>query len=187
MYEENISRKRLSICPKNYNCKKWSAPITYYSNHDASFKLIISGETELNPGPSSSNRIGNQRDANVTALKCNICLRKNSKRALWENYPYITKMCYLWTKKGPVNNYIKTQVTKLQEQHTRTSKHISVQVILIHNQWHWLLTSSNSWSKIRNSTSSPYSKHGYKFSYKNEVEKRGGVVGLHMKNCYMQN
>ena len=86
MYEENISRKRLSICPKNYNCKKWSAPITYYSNHDASFKLIISGEIELNPGPSSSNRIGNQRDANVTALKCNICLRKNSKRLMCEHW-----------------------------------------------------------------------------------------------------
>ena len=86
MYEENISRKRLSICPKNYNCKKWSAPITYYSNHDASFKLIISGETELNPGRSSSNRIGNQRDANVTALKCNICLRKNSKRLMCEHW-----------------------------------------------------------------------------------------------------
>ena len=35
VYEQNMSRKRLNICSKTYSRKKWSAPIRYYSNHDA--------------------------------------------------------------------------------------------------------------------------------------------------------
>ena len=46
--------------------------MTYYSNHDASYKLLISGVIELNPGPNNGSRIGNQGDANVRAPKCNI-------------------------------------------------------------------------------------------------------------------
>ena len=72
VYEQNTNRKRLNIYPKTYNRKKWSAPKTYYSNHDASYKLLTSGDTELNPGPKSGNRVGNQVDANVRAPKCNI-------------------------------------------------------------------------------------------------------------------
>ena len=59
VYEQNINRKRLNICPKIYNRKKWSALITYY----------------LNPGPNSGDRVGNQRDVNVRAPKCNICYK----------------------------------------------------------------------------------------------------------------
>ena len=65
--KQNINRKRLNICPKTYYRKKWSAPITYYSNYDVSYKLLISGDIELNPGPNSSNRVGVQRYANVRA------------------------------------------------------------------------------------------------------------------------
>ena len=65
--EQNINRKRLNICPKTYYRKKWSALITYYSNYDVSYKLLISGDIELNPGPNSGNRVGDQRDTNVRA------------------------------------------------------------------------------------------------------------------------
>ena len=75
VYEQNINRKRLNICPKTYSRKKWAAPITYYSNHDASYKLLISGDIELNPRPKSGNRVGNLEDANVRATKCNICYK----------------------------------------------------------------------------------------------------------------
>ena len=88
VYQLNINRKRLNICPRTYNRKKWSAPITYYSNHDARYRLLISGDIELNPGPSNGNRIGNQGDANVRAPKCNICyktVRTNSKRLMCEH------------------------------------------------------------------------------------------------------
>ena len=86
VYEENINRKRLNICPKSYNRKKRSAPITCYSNHDASYKLLISGDIELNPGPNSGNRVGNQRDTNVRAPKCtNKTVRTNSKRLMCEH------------------------------------------------------------------------------------------------------
>lgn len=30
---------------------KWTSPITYYSNHTATFRLLISGDIESNPGP----------------------------------------------------------------------------------------------------------------------------------------
>ena len=88
VYEQNINRKRLNICPKIYNRKKWSAPIAYYSNHDASYKLLISGDIELNPGPNSGNRVGNQGNANVKAPKGNIyykTVRTNSKRLMCEH------------------------------------------------------------------------------------------------------
>ena len=48
VYKQNINGKRLNICPKTYNRKKKSAPITYYSNHDARYRLLISGDIELN-------------------------------------------------------------------------------------------------------------------------------------------
>ena len=85
VYQQNINRKQLNICPRTYNRKKWSAPITYYCNRDASDKLLTSGDIELNPGPSNGNIIGNQGDANVGAAKCDICyktVRKNSKRLM---------------------------------------------------------------------------------------------------------
>ena len=47
VYKQNIEKKQLNICPRAYNHKKWSAPITYYSNHDASYKLLISDDIEL--------------------------------------------------------------------------------------------------------------------------------------------
>ena len=88
VYKQNINRKRLNICPSTYNHKKGSAPIrTYYSNHDASYKLLISGDIKLNPGPNNGNRIGNQGDTNVRAPKYNICyetVRANSKELMCE-------------------------------------------------------------------------------------------------------
>ena len=77
VYQQN-NRERLNICPKTYNSKKWSAPITYYSNHNASYKLLISGDNELNSGPNSGNRVGNQEDANARAPKY-ICYKLYEK------------------------------------------------------------------------------------------------------------
>ena len=55
--------------------KKWSAPITYYSNHGASYKLLISGDIYSNPGPNGGSRSRNHGDANVRAPKCSICYK----------------------------------------------------------------------------------------------------------------
>ena len=55
-----FSRIKSSFCRK-----KRSAPILYYSNHSARFQLLISGDVETNPGPTT----------------CGICertVRKNS-------------------------------------------------------------------------------------------------------------
>ena len=47
----------------------------YYQNHDVSYKLLISGDIELNPGPNSGNRVTNHGDANVRAPERNICYK----------------------------------------------------------------------------------------------------------------
>ena len=88
VYKQNIHRKRFHICLRTHSCKKWSASTTCYSNHDASYRLLISVDIELNPGPSNVNRIGYQGDANVRAPKCNICyqtVRTDSKRLMCEH------------------------------------------------------------------------------------------------------
>ena len=46
----------------------WRSPITYYSNHDACYKLLISGDIELNPGPNSGNRVGNQEEELLSVI-----------------------------------------------------------------------------------------------------------------------
>ena len=47
VYKQSVKKKQLNICRRAYNHKKWSAPITYYSNHDASYKLLISHDIKL--------------------------------------------------------------------------------------------------------------------------------------------
>ena len=50
--------------------RRYTAPISLYNNHHITFRLLLSGDVELNPGP-------NQRNV------CNICektIRKNSSR-----------------------------------------------------------------------------------------------------------
>ena len=44
VYQLNINRKQLNICPRTYNRKKWSVPLTDYSNHDVSYRLLISSD-----------------------------------------------------------------------------------------------------------------------------------------------
>ena len=88
VYKQNINRKRLTSAQVLTTIRKGSASIrTYCSNHDASYKLLISGDIKLKPGPNNGNRIGNQRDANVRAPKCNICyetVRIHSKGLMCE-------------------------------------------------------------------------------------------------------
>ena len=59
-------------------------------------------------------------------------------------------------KEVAVDNYINIHMS----QNFKNSKHTSVYAILIHNQWHRLLTSSKSWLTNQNSTSPPYPRHG---------------------------
>ena len=50
--------------------------------------MVISGDLELNPGPSNCNRIGSQGDANVRASKCKSCYKTvgtNSKQLMGEH------------------------------------------------------------------------------------------------------
>ena len=92
---------------------KWSAPITNYSNHGASCKLLISGGIELNPGPNSGNRVGNQGDANVRTPKCNICyktVRTNSKRLMCEHCKLLVHLNHLKHVKLKIAN---SKITRL--------------------------------------------------------------------------
>ena len=144
VYEQNINRKRLNIFPKTYNCKKWSAPITYYSNHDASYKLPISGDIELNPGPNSGNRVENQEDANVRAPKCNICyktVRTNSKRLMCEH-------CKLLVHLNCPNVILKignSKIARLWSCHACTLRELPLyhQGVLRMNKTRWQLTTTS--------------------------------------------
>ena len=87
--------------------------MTYYSNHDASYKLLISGDIKLNSGPTNSdNRVWNPGDANVRVPKCNICyktVRTNSKWLMCEH-------CKLQIHLNYSNVYLK--IEKFQDSKT---------------------------------------------------------------------
>jgi len=57
--------KHPRLTPRNK--PRWSAPIGYYANHVSTYKLMISGDIEVNPGP-------------VICQECQKTVRKNSKR-----------------------------------------------------------------------------------------------------------
>ena len=231
VYEQNINRKRLNICSKTYNRKKWSAPITSYSNHDASYKLLISGDIELNPGPNSGNRVGNQGDTNVRAPKCNVCyktIRTNSKRLMCEHCKLLvhlncanvklkienSKIARLWSchactlrelplyhqdvlpvnkKEVAVDNCINTHATKLQELKTHISIcHLNTQSMtstfdefqfMVNESKFDIIPLSETWLKNDKHLLEYVNLPGYKFSYRNRDEKRGGGVGVYIKDC----
>ena len=71
--------------------------------------MLISGDSELNSGPNSGNRFGNQGDANVSAFKYNICyktVRTNSKRLMCEQ-------CKLLVHLNCSNVNLKTENSKI--------------------------------------------------------------------------
>ena len=217
----SINKKRLNIYPKTYNRKKWSAPITYYSNHDASYKLLISGDIELNPGPNSGNRVGNQEDANVRGPKCNImcehcellvhlnCANVNLKignskiATLWSCHACTLRELPLYhqdvlpmnQKEGAVNNYINTHVTKLQELKTHISIcHVNTQSttstfdefqFMVNESKFDIITLSETWLKNNKHLLDYVNLPGYKFSYRNSDEKRGGGIDVYIKETVL--
>ena len=230
-YKQNFHRKRFNICPRTRICKKWSASTTYYSNHDASYRLLISVDIELNPGPSNVNRIGYQGDANVRAPKCNICYqtaRTDSKRLMCEHCKLLvhlncanvnlkignSKIARLWScractlgelplyhqdvlrlnkKELAVDNHINTHVTKLQELKTHISIcHLNTQSMtsafeefqfMVNESKFDIITLSETWLKNDKHLLEYVNFPGYKFSYRNIYEKRGGGVGVYIKDC----
>ena len=134
VYKQNINRKRLKICPKTYKCKKWSASITYYPNYDACYNLLISGDIELNPGPKSGNRVGNQGNANVRASKCNICYKNLKIARLWSYHACTLRELPLYHKDVLSMKKKLTTTSIHMSQNFKNSKHTSVYVILIHSQ-----------------------------------------------------
>ena len=230
VYEQNITRKQLNFCTKTYNRKKWSLPITYYSNHDASYKLLISGDIELNPAPNSGNRVGNQGDANIRAPKCNPCYKKvrtNSKRLMCEDCKLLvhlncadvnltienSKIARLWIchactlrelplhhqdvlpmnkKEVAAENYINAHVTKLQELKTHISIcHLNTQLMtptfdefqfIVNESKFDIITLSETWLKNDKHLLEYVNLPGYKSSNKNRDEKRGGGVGVYIKD-----
>ena len=56
------------VLPKNFNKRRYCAPISLYSNHSATFRLVISGDIETNPGPA----------IRLACSGCQKTVRKNS-------------------------------------------------------------------------------------------------------------
>ena len=109
-----------------------------------------------------------------------------------ENYLYITKMCYLWTKKRRQMTTTPTNMSK----NFRNSKQTSVYAILIHNQWPQFMIKESKFDII--TLSKTLLKNGkylleyvnlpdYKFSYRNRDKKRDGGVGVYIRLDYIQN
>ena len=193
--------------------------------------MLISGDIELNTGPNSGNRVGNQGEANVRAPKCNICyktVRTNSKRLMCEhckllvhlNYANVnlkienSKIARLWSyhactlrelslyhqdvlpmnkKEVAVDNYTNTHVTKLQELKTHISIcHLNTQSMastfdefkfMVNESKFDIITLSETWLKNDKHLLEYVSLPGYKFSYRNRDEKRGGGVGAYIEDC----
>ena len=53
--------------------KKWSSPINYYSNSVSTFKLLISGDIESNPGPTICKGCDKTVRANSKCVECDVC------------------------------------------------------------------------------------------------------------------
>ena len=64
-YEQQKQRKRFVLVSTKRTF--YSAPISYYRNHCCNFQLLLSGDVELNPGP-------------TPCTSCNKTVRVNSKR-----------------------------------------------------------------------------------------------------------
>ena len=60
-------------CRRFNERKKWSSPIQYYPNSISTFKLLISGDVESNPGPNVCKICDRTVRVNSKRLECDVC------------------------------------------------------------------------------------------------------------------
>ena len=68
--------KILGRTPNSSRRKKQSAPILYYANHSARFRLLISGDVETNPGPTTCGVCEKTVRRNSRQKECSQCYMK---------------------------------------------------------------------------------------------------------------
>ena len=96
-------------------------------------------------------------------------------------------------KEVAIDNYINTHVTKLQELKTHISIcHLNTQSMtstfdefqfMVNKLKLDIITLSETWLKNDKHLLEYVNLPGYKFSYRNRDEKRGGGVGVYIKDC----
>ena len=96
-------------------------------------------------------------------------------------------------KKVAVDNYINTRVTKRQELKTHIGIcHLNTQSMksafgefqfMVNESKFDIITLSETWLKNDKHLLEYVNLPGYKFSYRNRDEKRGGGVGVYIKDC----
>ena len=93
-YEARKTMKTITFYKVNYYLRLhkrtvWSTPINYYPNHVASFRLLISGDVEMNPGPTTCPRCEKTVRVNSKRLECNTCHQQTHLKCSNNTYTQI--------------------------------------------------------------------------------------------------
>ena len=75
-------KKIFSRITSSFCRKKRSAPILYYSNHSARFQLLISGDVETNPGPTTCGICERTVRKNSHQNECSQCFTKAHSKCI---------------------------------------------------------------------------------------------------------
>jgi len=87
-YNNHLNVKEEILCdsdvtsrPLHHKSKhiRRSRPIGYYSNSDATLRLVLSGDIETNPGPTNSGNVKKNKNKAPKCIKCEKTIRSNSK------------------------------------------------------------------------------------------------------------
>ena len=69
-----IIREKPTPCMQKRTIRKSSKPVLYYNNSSATHRLILSGDTETNPGPANrDNQQTKPKSDRLPSLTCELC------------------------------------------------------------------------------------------------------------------
>lgn len=202
--------------------RKWTSPIQYYPNSTNTFRLLISGDVETNPGPTSCQTCNKTVKINSKRVECEVCLSLNHQRCIKGTVFCIpnSRIPAKWTCPAcllislpfrcvrdidvlsqPVNN-IDDQLNEHKSKHLEildsNRHHLSIchlntqslassfaefEVMLNEHKFD-IVTLSETWLKDNPALISYITIPGYKFEYSNRTHKRGGGVGIYIKETF---
>ncbi|XP_066923457.1 uncharacterized protein [Clytia hemisphaerica] len=83
---------------QNHNNKRrFCAPIHLYANHSATFRLLISGDIETNPGPLACPVCAKTVRKNSYHLECKVCLNSTHVKCIYKTVKNFSDKHNLWT------------------------------------------------------------------------------------------
>ena len=200
-----FSRIKSSFCRK-----KRSAPILYYSSHSARFQLLISGDVETNPGPTTCGICERTVRKNSHQNECSQCFTKAHSKCITTQSSLNTNwMCTQCTNtllpffnsrdlvENPITNVPNNERdvhlnilngyrNKISIAHLNTrsvtSSFPEFEAMLSKHQFD-ITTLSETWLKDNAKLLQHVNIQGYQFEFVNRPNKRGGGVGLYIKEA----